>query len=88
MRSRSRSGPSFFGLPSIDDPNFYRVLAERQIDQLRELRYIATEVGLHEAKRFSVEVRRWWISEMQKEAEQKAGNTEEIRSGRKTVDIK
>jgi hypothetical protein len=34
---------------------------------LQELRFVASEVGLYEARRMATEVRRWWIEEMQKE---------------------
>ncbi len=63
------------------------MLSERNIGLLHELRYVASEVGYREARRMPVEVRRWWIDQMQKEAQQKVNAFEEGR-GRKTVDVK
>lgn len=62
-------------------------MTEKNVDLLRELRYVASEVGLREAKKMSVEVRRWWIEEMRKEAEQKATEFEALQ-GKRTVDAK
>ncbi len=77
---------AFFGLPSIDDPGFGKHIAEMNLNLLYELRYIATEVGYREARKMPVEIRRWWIGEMQKEAEKKA-ETDAL-GGRKTMDIR
>ena len=44
-------------------------MAELNVNILRELRYVSSEVGYAEAKRMPVEVRRWWIEQMRKEAE-------------------
>jgi len=41
------------------------------LNLLQELRYVANEVGYREAKMMPVEVRRWWIGEMQKEVEKR-----------------
>lgn len=78
---------SFFGLPRIDDPSFGSVIAERNINLLSELRYVAREVGYREAFKMPVEVRQWWITEMQKDAQQKHDD-QEARSGRRTVPVK
>jgi hypothetical protein len=43
------------------------------VNLLRELRYVAAEVGYREAQRMPVEVRRWWIEEMRKDAQRGAG---------------
>jgi hypothetical protein len=53
-----------------------------------ELRYVAKEVGYREAKGMPVEVRRWWIDQMQKEAAQRKAEYEEVVGGTKTMDVK
>jgi len=80
-------GPAFFGLPKSDDPNFGKIMAERNVDLLREIRFISHEVGYREAMRMPVEVRRWWITEMQKESEQGRADQEAL-AGRRTADVK
>jgi hypothetical protein len=55
------------------------------LNLLHELRYVASEVGYREARKMPVEVRRWWIGEMQKEAEKR--NDPDL-GGKKTMDIK
>jgi hypothetical protein len=51
-----------------------KVCADRQLALLTELRYIATEVGLHEARAMPTEIRKWWISEMARERRSREGN--------------
>lgn len=75
-----------FGLPQIDDPEFGKRISTMNVNLLQELRYVANEVGYREARKMPVEIRRWWISEMQKEAEKR--NTDAEMSGRKKMDIK
>jgi hypothetical protein len=79
-------GLDSFGLPSIDDPQFHKHISTMNINLLHELRYVASEVGYREAKKMPVEVRRWWIGEMQKEAQQR--HEREELGGKKTMDIK
>lgn len=68
---------SFFGLPKTDDPEFYAILAERNVDLLRELKYVSEAVGgLTEARKMTIEVRRWWIEEMQKDNQAKIDEIE------------
>lgn len=88
MRSKSRSGSDFFGLPRSDDPQFGRKLGEKNINLLTELRYVAKEVGgLDQAMRMPVEWRRWWIDQMQKEAAQRKDDYDTL-SGTKTMDVR
>ncbi len=55
---------------------------------LTEVRYVAKEIGgYEETMRLQTEVRRWWIDAMQREAEAKASQIEEIRSGKKTKNV-
>lgn len=79
-------GPSFFGLPRVDDPEFAGKLGRMNVDLLREIRYVSSEVGYREARRMPVEVRRWWIEEMRKEGEAQAARLAEL-GGKKTVDV-
>ena len=81
-------GQDFFGLPRVDDPEFLKQMSNRKLNLLRELRYVSNEIGYHEANRLPVEIRRWWIDEMRREAEQKSAEFENMRSGRKTVDAR
>jgi len=55
------------------------------INLLQELRYISTEVSYESARRMPVEVRRWWIDEMQKEAQ---AREDQIPGGKRTVPVK
>ena len=65
------------------------MIGERNLGLLLELRYVASEVGYREARRMPTEVRRWWIDQMQKEAQQRQGlgsEAEQRQEGyRKTV---
>lgn len=65
-------------------------MAERNLSLLQELRYVAHEVGYREARRMPVEVRRWWIGEMQKEAQRGQGPDDgTMTTGRRrTADVK
>ncbi len=63
-------------------------MAVRKVNLLQELRYVSHEIGMHEARRLSIEERQWWINEMVKEREAKSEQFEEIRSGKKTVDAR
>lgn len=80
-------GLDSFGLPSTNDPEFSKRISTMNVNLLQELRYVASEVGYREAKKMPVEVRRWWIAEMQKEAQQKSG-ADELGGRKKTMDIK
>lgn len=55
-----------------------------QVSLLREIRYISNEVGYREARKMPIYERRWWIEQMQKEAEQRADPS----LGKRTMDIK
>lgn len=79
-------GLSFFGLPRADDPTLGRFCATQQMGLLSELRSVAPEVGgLAEARRMPSEVRRWWLSEMYKEADRRNGSPDVSGDGRKVV---
>lgn len=56
------------------------------MDILRELRFVAREVGLAEARKLSVEVRRWWIDQMNQEVERKNAEYAAMQ-GQKTVPV-
>jgi hypothetical protein len=56
------------------------------VNLLRELRYVATEVGYREARRMPVEIRRWWIEQMSKEGEARQAQIDAM-NGRKTANI-
>lgn len=63
----SRLGRSFFGLPGPEDPELLPTVSRFKVAQLSELRFVAQEVGGYEpARRMPVEIRRWWIQQMQK----------------------
>ena len=79
-------GPSFFGLPRTDDPEFAARCGRMNVDLLREIRYVAREVGYREARRMPVEVRRWWIEEMRKEGEAHEERVAEL-AGKRTRDV-
>ncbi len=53
---------------------------------LQELRYVAAEVTLDEARSMPREVRHWWIEEMSRERREREDEYER-RSGRKRVDV-
>ncbi len=57
------------------------------LNLLYELRYVASEVGYREARKMPVEIRRWWIDQMQKEAQQRVDAYEEGQ-GIRRVDAK
>lgn len=54
----------------------------------RELRFVAREIGLEQAQKLSVEVRRWWIDQMNRDIEQRRADWQEQVEGKKTVPIK
>lgn len=63
----SRLGRSFFGLPGPEDAGFLQGIQAYKLAQLSELRFVTQEVGsLSEAKSMPLEIRRWWIQQMQK----------------------
>lgn len=55
---------------------------------LLELRYVAKEVGLAEARRMPVEVRRWWIDQMNRDAAARKEAYEGAINGTKTAPVK
>jgi len=57
--------------------------SERNLGLLRELRYVASEVGLAEARRMPTEVRKWWMGEMQREGAAREAELERARNGRR-----
>ncbi len=71
---------NFFGLPDVSDPEFNSVCAVRIVNLLKELRYVASEVGITEARRMPTEIRHWWIEQMQKENQPKES---ELLTGKK-----
>lgn len=63
-------------------------MAERNVNLLLELRHVSKEVGsLTEARRLPVEVRRWWIDQMNKDSAARKEAYDQA-SGTKTVPVK
>ena len=81
-------GSTFFGLPRSDDPAFAKKIGEKNLNLLVELRYVAKEVGYQQAQKMPVEIRRWWIDQMQKEAQQRKDDYDELSGGVRTMDVK
>ena len=76
---------NFFGLPKFDSPNFSKHCAQRKVSLLSELRIICKEIGYEEARRLPSEVRRWWINEMVKEAQEKSGDNQSLNKDGKRI---
>lgn len=84
QRSKSRLGPSFFGLPKYDSPELAKFCSDRKINVLSELRIICREIGYEAARKMPSEIRRWWISKMFEEAKEKNDAVDAINNGGNT----
>lgn len=80
-------GLSFFGLPTSDDPELGKFCATMKTNLLHELRALTREVGFQTARAMPTEVRRWWLEQMQKEAEARQDEMDRI-AGKRRVDAK
>jgi hypothetical protein len=54
---------------------------------LTELYYVSRSVGLAEARRMPTEVRRWWITRMQKDENPEGDVSPSGATRRRTVDV-
>ena len=80
-------GQSFFGLPKCDDPSVAKHCSDRKIAFLSEIRLLCQEIkSYEEIRRMPSEIRRWWINEMVKDAEDKRKEYDRI-NGTRRADV-